>query len=150
MSETVCKWCSHELIAEKVPGWISKKTMAQYCGGGRPDRPNRVHEPAEPAPQMPPAKGNGCLTYDHCTKADADAAEQWSVAYVARVGASKETMIDAISTMRAQLLTYQRAMQKIGQIVEMPELLGRERVTDALLEILEALSKESGRAGGEG
>lgn len=47
-------------------------------------------------------------TYDDCSKADADAAEQFAVAYVAEVGVSKETMIDAISTLRAQLLTSWR------------------------------------------
>lgn len=50
-------------------------------------------------------------TYDEVSLADAQAAEQYAVAYVAKVGASKETMIDAISTLRAQLTTAWRALK---------------------------------------
>jgi hypothetical protein len=40
-------------------------------------------------------------SYDSVSLADAQAAEQWATAYVSRVGVSKETMIDSISTLRA-------------------------------------------------
>jgi precorrin-6B methylase 2 len=61
------------------------------------------------APQIPPPPiPADALTYDDCTKADADAAEQYARCYVASVGAGKETMIDAVSTLYAQVATYGR------------------------------------------
>ena len=53
------------------------------------------------------------LKYEDSTQAEARAAEQWAVAYVAQVGATKETMIDALSTLRAVVMAYDRKLQNI-------------------------------------
>ena len=52
------------------------------------------------------------IPYESVSLADAQAAEQFAVAYVAQVGVSKETMIDAISTLRAIITTMARKMPK--------------------------------------
>lgn len=100
---------------------------------------------AQVRPVVPEAAEGGELTYDDCSKADADAAEQYAVAYVSKVGVSKENMIDAISTLRAQLLTYMRAAlpvpsQAINQ--EMRKVLLAMVADDAFAELCQGIGEE--------
>ena len=88
----VCKNCGETI--RRVAGvsyWYHTRTLWLECD-------HRAEPLKQSDPVAPP-------TYEDCSLADAQAAEQWAVAYVAKVGVSKETMIDAVSTLRAQLLT---------------------------------------------
>jgi hypothetical protein len=62
-----------------------------------------------------PAQPEAQPTYEDVGMADANAAEQFAVCYVAKVGVSKETMIDAISTLQAIILRLR------GRLVAQPE-----------------------------
>lgn len=71
------------------------------------------------------------IQYEDVPQVDAAAAEQYAVAYVCKVGATKESMVDAVSTLRAITVAYDRellaARERIASLTAQVATLEQEK-----------------------
>lgn len=87
------------------------------------------------------------VTYDDCTSTDAVAAEQYAVTYVCQVGVSKAAMIDAVSTLRGQLMAYERQLAVLR--TSHAALLKKRKLVDCACLICKELDAHAELLGGK-